>query len=72
MIAISLSETFTKIYIDFLYVLELSIVSQAYTVNIVLVFYFVMSCDCQLIIKENNDDDDDDGCAPRPLAPPSV
>ena len=28
--------------------------------NFVLVFYFVMSCDCQLIIKENVDDDDDD------------
>ena len=23
-------------------------------------FYFVMSCDCQLIIKENDDDDDVD------------
>jgi len=30
-----------------------------YFVNIVLVFYFVTSCDCQLIIKENDDDDDD-------------
>jgi len=29
-------------------------------VNFVLVFCFVMSCDCQLIIKENDDDDDDD------------
>jgi len=29
-------------------------------VNFVLVFYFVMSCDCQLIVKENDDDDDDD------------
>ena len=58
MITISLPETFTKIYIDF--ICTRTLYSQAYIVNIVLVFYFVMSCDCQLITKENDDDDDDD------------